>query len=129
MSLFDVIGVAMTAALAVAAWSVLRRPSGVVVGDKGILDPHLRVGWIRWDEIEGAYQPSKGNTERLCLRLRVTERLARRLRRIPAAARARSTPESVEVSLDLAGSDLSVVEILQQILAHAGGRDRSVPVQ
>jgi hypothetical protein len=92
-------------------------PPEVEVGEKGILDRRLRLGWIRWDEIEGAYQPSSSDGHGLHLKLKLTERLLRRLRR--------RTPEpgrnSLEIRLDLSRSDLSPTELLHEIMSRSGG--------
>ena len=47
---------------------------GIVAGDAG-------PGLIRWEEIEGAYPPTPDDGESVQLRLKVTERLSRALRR------------------------------------------------
>ena len=56
-------------------------PAPVRIDAQGIFDRRLGLGRIRWDEIEGAWQPRDGSGLRVQLRLRVTERLSRVLRR------------------------------------------------
>ena len=60
-------------------WKRLRPANGVVVSRHGILPPKLGLGWIPWDEIEGAYTPS-AESKALHVRLRVSARLAEILR-------------------------------------------------
>ena len=89
----------------------------VVVSRHGILPPKLGLGWIPWDEIEGAYTPS-AESKALHVRLRVSARLAEILRE----QRTESAPlaDSVEIRLDLAGSRLTAAELLQVIVEHRG---------
>ena len=84
----------------------------------GLVALLLRVAnpWIHWDEIEGAWQPRNERGDRLRLRLRVSERLSPRLRRRSGDHR---LPASVEVPVDLTGTHLSGVELLQEIVAHS----------
>ena len=100
-------------------WRLVSRPRRLEIGPRGILDRGLRLGWIHWDEIEGAWQPSARDRHSLALRVRVSRRLSRRIRRrlirIPGPL-----PRSVEVRLDLAGGDWTSVEILQHILVDPG---------
>ena len=102
-------------AMMFAGWWMFHPGSRIRVGDKGIFDPSLGLGWIRWGEIEGAYPPTPQDTESLHLKLRVTERLRRRLQRISSAP----ASETIDVRLELRGTDLGALELLQQILAHA----------
>jgi len=94
----------------VASWLVRSRPR-LLVTDRGILDRSLGVGWICWDEIEGAYQSRPG----VALRLRPEARAARRLRpgRAPASA-------TLTVRVNLSGSDVTPVELLQAVVARGG---------
>jgi hypothetical protein len=100
------------AIVVLAYWLVRSRPR-LVVTDRGILDRSLGLGWICWDEIEGAYRSRPG----VSLRLRPETRAARRLgrRRDPAAG-----PLTVRVDLD--GTNVTPVELLQAVVAR-GGRE------
>jgi hypothetical protein len=101
------------------AWRRLHPSARLEICERGILDRSLGLGWIPWDEIEGAYPPRTGESETVRLRLRVTDRLTRALRsrrRGPAAGP--SDGQSVEIPLDLHDSDLDAVEVLQQILSN-----------
>ncbi len=115
MNVYDIMMLTGAAGLALLMWRLLNPPRRLVITDRGILDRGLRLGWIQWDEIEGAYQPRVGDQDRLRLKLRISDRLSRRLRR---RFRRGGVPELMEVNLNLVGSSLSVVEILQRILAH-----------
>lgn len=113
---------AFIAGLALVSWRLARPRLGLLVTDRGILDRRLRLGWIHWDEIEGAYEPSARDRDSLRLRLRVSERLGRKLRR---RARRVAAPgaELMDVRLDLSGSDIGPLELLQEILSRTRRRD------
>jgi hypothetical protein len=112
---------AFIAGLAVVSWRLARPRLRLLVTERGILDRRLRLGWIHWDEIEGAYEPSAQDSDGLRLRLRVSERLGRKLRR-RATRVAAPGAESMDVRLDLSDSDISPLELLQQILSRTGRR-------
>jgi len=107
----------VTTVLAIALvwrWLVLRRH--LVINARGILDRRLGLGWILWEEIEGAYPMRRGTKDGLCLQVRVTDRLARNSDRIcgkPVHGR-------IEVPLDLDGASMSGVEVLQCLVRHGG---------
>lgn len=105
-------------------WRLHRPPLRLHISERGILDRRLRLGWIPWDEVEGAYGPSLDDRDSLRLRLRATHRLRRRLRRLAREIAPDST--SVDVRLDLSGSDFNAVELLQFVLMHT---DRRQPRQ
>jgi len=111
MNLIDISVLTAAAGLSLVIWRLLNPPARIEVAERGILDRSLGVGWIQWDEIEGAYRPR--DPDRLCLRVHVSERLSRKLQRRGAAVH----PESIELCLDLAGTRFSELEILQQIVA------------
>ena len=102
--------------LTLLVWRLVHRGPGLVVGERGILQRGL--GWIPWDEIEGAYPPSIDEGDTLRLRLRLTDRLARVLRSRKRLDVNGPAEDSVEVRLDLAHSEINAVELLQEILAH-----------
>lgn len=103
------------------SWRWLDPTLRIAVGEKGIRDRALGLGWIRWDEIEGAYQPTAHDRDGLRLKLRLSRRLARRLRRRAPDLDGGISGDSLEVRIDLAGVGLSPAEVLQEILAHGGG--------
>jgi len=111
--------ISIAVALAFVGWRLLNPPLRLLISDRGILDRSLRIGWIHWDEIEGAYQPTVDDRDSIRLKLRRTERLVRKLGSRPRR-RARRPRQSVDVRLDLAGTDITPLEILQEILAHGG---------
>lgn len=94
-------------------WLVRSRPR-LVVTDRGILDRSLGLGWICWDEIEGAYRSRPG----VSLRLRPETRAARRLRR-----RLDPASEQLTVRVDLDGTNVTPVELLQAVVARGGTAD------
>ena len=99
-------------------WRLVDPPPGLEIGERGILQRGLGWGWIPWEEIEGAYPPTASDAETVRLRLTVTERLARILRKRRHLPRETALEDSVEVRLDLAGSDLNAIDVLQEILSH-----------
>jgi hypothetical protein len=102
-------------AMGIGDW--IRACRRVEIGERGILDPRLGLGWIPWDEIEGAYPESCGRADRVRLRLRVTERLARLLsRRSRCARRLGPLQDHVEVELDLSRSDPSAIDVVLSIV-------------
>jgi len=107
--------------LAVAVLALLRRlidpPPRLEIGERGILQ-RGGWGWIPWEEIEGAHPPTAREADTVRLRLTVTERLARILRKRRRLPRGTPLESSVEVRLDLAGSDLNAIDVLQEILSH-----------
>jgi hypothetical protein len=105
-------------ALAILLWFLSHRTPRLVVGDRGIRQRGQGWGWIPWEEIEGAYPPTAGETDILRLRLRVTERLARILRKRRRMDEHAPLEDRLEIRLDLADSDVNAVELLQEILAH-----------
>ncbi len=124
MDLLGAIGIISMVALLASAWRLLYDEPRLEIGERGIRDRSLGLGWIRWDEIEGAYQRRSIDQDSIELRLRCSERLKRRL-----LGREGGRPDSVEhgfvhVRLDLAGTSLSPVEVLQEILAHGPGGPR-----
>jgi len=106
---------------AIALWRAARRPLRLLVNERGILDRRLRVGWIHWDEIEGAYGPTAHDRDGLRLRVRASERLRRRLGRRRPRSAGSIADSAVDLRLDLSGSSISPVELLQEILVHTGG--------
>jgi hypothetical protein len=97
----------------------------LVIGERGFLQRGLGWGWIPWSEVEGAYPPSVDEGDSVRVRLRVTRRLAEVLRARRRLAEDAPLEQSVEVRLDLAGTDLNAVELLREIQVRAarGGED------
>ena len=108
--------VAVGAALGL--WRSGRPAARLEIGDRGIRGPVLDRGWIPWEEIEGAYPPTAEESNTLSLRLRVTQRLAGVLLRGQPRGRGALPERALVVPVDLAGSGLSAVDVLQEILAH-----------
>ena len=105
----------MIVGIVLLSWRLLDPALRIAVGEKGIRDRTLGLGWIRWDEIEGVWQPREGGGSRVQLRLRVSARLSRLLkRRSPDAV-----PDAVEVPVDLSGTHLSGIEVIQEIVSRA----------
>jgi len=101
------------------AWRLRHPPARVVVRERGILDRARGLGWISWDDIEGAWQPSRQDHNALHLRLRPEARPARRLRRGLAKRTAENAPgETVDLRLDLEGTGLNPLELLREIVLH-----------
>lgn len=103
--------------LAAALWRRHARRSRVFCGDQGLFVRDLDLGWIPWEEVEGAYPPTLHDPEALFLRLRVGETLARKLRgRDAARTRDPRAGETWDVKVDLSGAAMTPVELLQAIL-------------
>jgi len=117
MGWYEAAVLAVLASLALLLWRLLHPAPLLVIDDRGILDRRSRLGWIRWDEIEGAYRSRAPETETLCLRVRLSDRLRRRLSR---RGREVSADGAVVVPLRLAGTDVTEVEVLQEILFRRG---------
>ena len=115
MTVLEIFFLAAAAGSALVFWRLLNPPPRLVVNERGILDRSLRIGWIRWNDIEGAYQPHALD-DTLSIRLCPDGRTSRRLRR----RRTSGSTDTVDLKLDLAGTDMSAVEILQQIMARSG---------
>ena len=98
-------------------WVMLYPRPRLQMTDRGFFDRNLRLGWIGWDEIEGAYTPNKRDVEALRLRLRPGAKLLRRLRGRDADVGGDGT---CELSLDLSETDISSVELLQEVLSRSG---------
>ena len=113
MGLPDVLVLAIGAGAAWLMWRLVHPRARLVIGDRGILDRSSGLGWIHWDEIEGAYRTRSDRDESVLLRVRCSERLARRLQ----ARRSVGCTSSFEVPLALEGTSVSGVEVLQQILS------------
>ena len=99
-------------------WRTFQPAPRLEIGERGILDRGAKLGWIRWDEIEGAYQRRSEERSAVFLRLRATERLARRLRR---AGRRLAPPvgQTFDLRLDLSDTGFTAVELVQEIMAHS----------
>ena len=112
MELSQALLVAVAAGLLFAGFRALRSRLHLLVTERGILDRRLRLGWIHWDEIEGAYPPTARDGDVLRVRLRLRRRRSRGLA-VPESGR--------DVRLDLSGSRITAIELLQAILSHGGG--------
>jgi hypothetical protein len=110
------LGLAGLILLAAITWRLFRQTPRLEIGERGIRDPSVSPGWIRWDEIEGVYQRRSQEGDAVFLRLRATERLLRRLRR---RAGAPAPGDAFDLRLDLTDTGFSAVEVVQEIMAHA----------
>ncbi len=122
MSVFAILTLVAGLGLLILAWRLLNPRPRLLVDERGIRHRDLELGWIRWDEIEGAYPPTLADGEALRLKLRLTERLKRR----PGGPG--NGPASVEIRLDLAGAEIGPLELLQEILARTAGHRPVRPV-
>ena len=99
-------------------WRMFQPAPRLEIGERGILDRGAKLGWIRWDEIDGAYQRRSVDPTAVFLRLRITERLARLLRRADPR-RSPSVGQTFDLRLDLADTGFTTVELVQEIMAHS----------
>ena len=120
MTTIETILIAVAFALVVLLWFVLYPRPRLQLTERGFLDRDLRLGWIGWDEIEGAYTPSVKDADGLRLRVRPGARLLRRLRRRSGSV---ATDGAYELRLDLSDSAVSPVELLQEVLSRTGQVD------
>ena len=98
-------------------WVTLYPRPRLQLTERGFLDRDLGLGWIGWDEIEGAYTPSARDDQGLRLRVSPREKLRRRLRR-----RKNTEPSAdgtYELRLDLSETDVGPVELLQEVLTRS----------
>ena len=114
MTTIETVLIGAAFALVVVLWVVLYPRPRLQLTERGFLDRDLRLGWIGWDEIEGAYTPSVNDSEGLRLRVRPGARLLRKLRRRSASV---ANDGTYEVRLDLSDSAISPVELLQEVLS------------
>ena len=92
----------------------------VTFGDRGILDRSLGLGWVHWDEIDGAWMRREDRGEHLVLRVRVSPRLLPRLRRRSHVLGGAAAPETVDLHVDLAGTGIASVDIVREIVGRTG---------
>ena len=117
MSTVETILIGIAFALVAILWVVLYPRPRLQMTERGFFDRNLRLGWIGWEEIEGAYTPNTHDVEGLRLRLRPGAKLLRRLRGRGDDARKDGT---YELRLDLSETDISSVELLQEVLSLSG---------
>ena len=89
MDLLVALGILGTLALLTWTWKTAHQAPRLEIGERGILDRTLGLGWIRWEEIEGAYQRRSLDQDSVFIRLRLSRRIRRRLdglKRKPAAS-------------------------------------------
>jgi hypothetical protein len=99
-------------------WVALYPRPRLQLSERGFFDRGLRLGWIGWDEIEGVYPPNARDVQALRLLLRPGARLQGKLReRSDAAA---TDDGAYELRLDLSETDISPVELLQEVLSRSG---------
>ncbi len=127
MDTLETILIGIAFVLVALLWVALYPRPRLQLTERGFLDRDLQLGWIGWDEIEGAYTPNARDIQGLRLRVRPGKKLLRRLsRRRDAGVSADGT---CELSLDLSETDVSPVELLQEVLSRSGRRaPREQPV-
>jgi hypothetical protein len=109
-----------------AGWRLLGSSPRLSVSRRGIMLRESGLGWILWEEIEGAYPPSAGDADSLFLKLRLSERLSRRLRRRnPELTPRPRAGESFELRLDLSGAEMSPMELLREVVARGRAPEAS----
>lgn len=122
MSVFTVLALVAALGLLILGRRFLDPRPRLLIDERGIRHRGLQLGWIRWDEIEGAYPPTLDDGEALRLKLRLTERLKRRLRdRRSGAGRTDRGCATVEIRIDLAGAEIGPLELLEEILRRTAG--------
>ena len=117
MDLLVALGILGTLVLLVWTWKAVNPAPRLEIGERGILDRTLGLGWIRWDEIEGAYQHRSLDQDRVFIRLRLSRRLRRKLDGLKKKPAGLPT-DSFDVQLDLSGTGVTPVDIVQEIMAH-----------
>lgn len=126
MDLFVALGILGTLVLLTWTWKTVHPSPRLEIGERGILDRTLGLGWIRWDEIEGAYQRRSLDQDSVFIRLRLSRRIRRRLDALKTGP-ATLPDDSLDIRLDLTGTDVTPVEIVQEIMAHGNARSGTVP--
>jgi hypothetical protein len=114
MTTIETILIGAAFALIVTLWFVLYPRPRLQLTERGLIDRELGLGWIAWDEIEGAYTPSVQDSEGLRLRVRPGAGLLRRLRRRRDSV---ANDGAYELRLDLSDAAVSPVELLQEVLS------------
>ena len=126
MTTIETVLIGAAFALVVVLWVVLYTRPRLQLSERGFLDRDLRLGWIGWDEIEGAYTPSVHDVEGLRLRVRPGARLLRKLRRRSDAV---AENGAYELRLDLSDTAVSPVELLQEVLSRTGSHADEEPIR
>ena len=126
MNALETILIAAAFLLVAVLWVVLYPRPRLRLTERGLCDRDARVGWIGWDEIEGAYPPSSHDADGLTLRLRPGAGLRRRLRRCGGEGPAEDG--SWQLRLDLSEADVGAVELMQEVLARCGPLPRDAAV-
>jgi len=118
MSAIETVLIGAAFVLVATLWVTLYPRPRLQLTERGFFDRDLRLGWIGWDEIEGAYPPSVQDVEGLRLLVRPGARLQRKLRE---RSDAEATDDGAyELRLDLSETDISPVELLQEVLSRSG---------
>jgi len=116
MSTLETVLIGAAFALVLVLWVVLYPRPRLQLTERGFLDRNLRLGWIGWDEIEGAYPPSIEDVEGLRLRVRPRARLLRKLLRRTESV---TDDGAYVLRLDLSDTAVSPVELLQEVLSRS----------
>ena len=126
MDVLAAVGILGTLVLLTWTWKAVHNSHRLEIGERGILDRTLGLGWIRWDEIEGAYQRRSLDQDSVFIRLRPSRRIRRKLDGLKGTP-ARVPSESLDIRLDLTGTDVTPVDIVQEIIAHGSARSTTGP--
>jgi len=124
MDVLAAVGILGTLVLLTWTWKTVHHSHRLEIGERGILDRTLGLGWIRWDEIEGAYQRRSLDQDSVFIRLRLSRRIRRRLDGLKRRS-AVLPSDSLDIRLDLTGTDVTPVDIVQEIIAHGSARSRT----
>lgn len=124
MDVLAAVGILGTLVLLTWTWKTVQQSHRLEIGERGILDRTLGLGWIRWDEIEGAYQRRSLDQDSVFIRLRLSRRIRRRLDGLKRRSAALPS-DSLDIRLDLTGTDVTPVDIVQEIMAHGCARSRT----
>jgi len=88
----------------------------LVIDDTGVLDRTLKIGLVRWDEIQGAALDFVDDEELICLQVRnpqeSTKKISSSRRKLAAANR---DAGFAEVTLDLSGVAMATEDVLALI--------------
>ena len=117
MNTVETILIGIAFVLVAILWVALYPRPRLQMTERGFFYRNLRLGWIGWNEIEGAYTPNTRDVDALRLRLRPGVKLLRRLRGRHTDV---SRDGTCELSLDLSETDISSVELLQEVLSRSG---------
>ncbi|EEF59692.1 STM3941 family protein [Pedosphaera parvula] len=98
-------------------WQLLDRRPRLIINDEGIFDRTLRIGWIPWAEIEGAYKKSIASQDFICLKLKKPQKFLKNASDLQKALIAANQQLGCEpINLNLSGIHGQTDQILELIL-------------